>query len=87
MLQRASGERPEAADALAAFLDTHSPELLHRYLRASGLDDAAAPRPGRRDRRVRARHIDRRRVLRSELGDRAVLQDWLSATIQRLADG
>jgi AcrR family transcriptional regulator len=87
VLQRASGERPEAAEALAAFLDTNSLEPLHRYLRDSGLDDAAA--------RSRAAAIDafvlgvstRRRVLRSALGDPADLQAWLGATIQRLAYG
>jgi hypothetical protein len=87
VLQRASGERPEAAEALAAFLDTNSLEPLHRYLRDSGLDDAEA--------RSRAAAIDafvlgvstRRRVLRSELGNPADLQAWLGATIQRLADG
>jgi AcrR family transcriptional regulator len=86
VLQRASGERPEAAQALAAFLDRSSLEPLHRYLREGGLDDATA--------RNRAAAIDafvlgvstRRRVLRSELGDPAELQAWLSATIQRLAD-
>ena len=87
VLQRASGERPEAAEVLAAFLDTNSLEPLYRYLRDGGLDDA--------DARSRAAAIDafvlgvstRRRVLRSELGDPADLQAWLSATIQRLADG
>ena len=87
VLQRASGERPQAAEALAAFLDTNSLEPLHRYLRASGLDDAAAF--------SRAAAIDafvlgvstRRRVLRAALGDPAELQAWLGATIQRLADG
>jgi AcrR family transcriptional regulator len=87
VLQRASGERPEAAEALAAFLDTNSLEPLHRYLRDGGLDDAEA--------RNRAAAIDafvlgvstRRRVLRSELGDPAELETWLSAAIQRLADG
>lgn len=86
VLQRAAGERPEAAKALAAFLDSSSLEPLHRYLRDSGLDDATA--------RDRAAAIDafivgvstRRRVLRSELGDPAELQAWLSTTIQRLAD-
>ncbi|MEV6772935.1 TetR family transcriptional regulator [Nocardia sp. NPDC051030] len=86
-LQRASGERPEAAEALAAFLDTNSLEPLHRYLRDTGLDDAEA--------RSRAAAIDafvlgvstRRRVLRSELGAPADLEAWLSTTIQRLADG
>jgi Tetracyclin repressor-like, C-terminal domain/Bacterial regulatory proteins, tetR family len=87
VLQRASGERPEAAEALASFLDANSLEPLHRYLRDSGLDDAEA--------RSRAAAIDafvlgvstRRRVLRAELGDPADLQAWLGATIQRLADG
>jgi AcrR family transcriptional regulator len=87
VLQRAAGERPEAAEALAAFLDRNSLEPLHRYLRDSGLNDAAA--------RARAAAIDafvlgvstRRRVLRSELGDPAQFQAWLATTIQRLADG
>ncbi|MET8629924.1 TetR family transcriptional regulator [Kitasatospora sp. NPDC004669] len=87
VLQRASGERPQAAEALADFLDTNSLEPLHHYLRETGLPDA--------DAHSRAAAIDafvlgvstRRRVLRSELGDRAALQAWLSATIQRLADG
>ena len=87
VLQRASGERPEAAEALAAFLNRNSLEPLRRYLRDSGLNDATA--------RNRAAAIDafvlgvstRRRVLRSELGPRAKLQAWLSATIQSLADG
>ncbi|WP_435135670.1 helix-turn-helix domain-containing protein [Actinacidiphila sp. bgisy144] len=87
VLQRASGERPEAAEALAAFLDANSLEPLYRYLRDSGLDDA--------DARGRAAAIDafvlgvstRRRVLRRDIGDPADLQAWLAATIQRLADG
>lgn len=87
VLHRTSGERPEAAEALAAFLDTNSLEPLHRYLRDCGLNDAEA--------RSRAAAIDafvlgvstRRRVLRSDLGDPADLQAWLSAAIQRLADG
>ncbi|MEY9928902.1 AcrR family transcriptional regulator [Catenulispora sp. GP43] len=87
VLQRASGERPEAAEALAAFLDANSLEPLRRYLRDSGLDDDQA--------RERAAAIDafvlgvstRRRVLRSELGDADALRVWLGRTIQRLADG
>ena len=87
VLQRAAGERPEAAEALAAFLDTNSLDPLHRYLCDSGLDEATA--------RGRAAAIDafvlgvstRRRVLRSELGDPAELRTWLATTIQRLADG
>ncbi|WP_209444857.1 hypothetical protein [Nocardia vulneris] len=80
-------ERPQAAEALAAFLDMNSLEPLHRYLRESGLDDA--------DAHSRAAAIDafvlgvstRRRVLRSELDAPADLEAWLGATIQRLADG
>ncbi|PRY44744.1 TetR/AcrR family transcriptional regulator [Umezawaea tangerina] len=87
VLQRASGERPEAAEALAAFLDANSLEPLHHYLRDNGLADAEAYR--------RAAAIDafvlgvstRRRVLRSELGTPTDLQAWLATTIQRLADG
>jgi len=89
VLQRASGERPEAAEALAAFLDANSLEPLYAYLRDSGLDEQEA--------RNRAAAIDafvlgvstRRRVLRSELAEAgpAALEAWLGRTIQRLADG
>ncbi|MFJ5986089.1 TetR/AcrR family transcriptional regulator [Lentzea sp. NPDC092896] len=87
VLHRASGDRPEAAEALATFLDVHSLQPLRNYLRDSGLTDAEAF--------SRAAAIDafvlgvttRRRVLRSELGDPAELEAWMGATIQRLADG
>lgn len=87
VLHRASGERPQAAAALAGFLDTNSLEPLTQYLRDSGLDEAEA--------RGRAAAIDafvlgvstRRRVLRAELGDPDELRAWLSVTIQRLVDG
>ena len=87
VLQRAAGERPEAAEALAGFLDAHSLEPLRRYLRDSGLADEEAD--------ARAAAIDafvlgvstRRRVLRSDLGDASQLQEWLATSIQRLADG
>lgn len=87
VLQRAAGERPEAAEALAGFLDAHSLEPLRRYLRDSGLADEEAG--------ARAAAIDafvlgvstRRRVLRSDLGDGGQLQEWLATSIQRLADG
>jgi AcrR family transcriptional regulator len=87
VLQRAAGERPEAAEALAGFLDAHSLEPLRRYLRDSGLADAEAD--------ARAAAIDafvlgvstRRRVLRSGLGDGGQLQEWLATSIQRLAGG
>ena len=86
VLQRAAGERPEAAEALAGFLDAHSLAPLRRYLRASGLADEEAD--------ARAAAIDafvlgvstRRRVLRSGLGDGGQLQEWLATSIQRLAD-
>ncbi|MER8185913.1 helix-turn-helix domain-containing protein [Kitasatospora sp. NPDC094015] len=87
VLHRASGERPEAAEALAAFLDANSLEPLRRYLRDSGLGEDEA--------RARAAAIDafvlgvsaRRRLLRADLGDPAELEAWLGAAIQRLADG
>jgi AcrR family transcriptional regulator len=87
VLQRAAGERPEAAEALAGFLDARSLEPLRRYMRASGLADEEAD--------ARAAAIDafvlgvstRRRVLRSDLGDSGQLQEWLATSIQRLADG
>jgi AcrR family transcriptional regulator len=87
VLQRAAGERPEAAEALAGFLDARSLEPLRRYMRASGLADEEAD--------ARAAAIDafvlgvstRRRVLRSDLGDSRQLQEWLATSIQRLADG
>jgi AcrR family transcriptional regulator len=87
VLQRASGERPEAAEALATFLDTNSLAPLHRYLRDSGMGDAEA--------RGKAAAVDafvlgvsaRLRVLRSALGDPAELEAWLGVTIQRLVDG
>ena len=87
VLQRASGERPEAAEALAGFLDTQSLEPLIRCLRGYGLSEADAC--------ARAAAVDafvlgvstRRRVLRSDLGDLSDLRDWLGATVQRLVDG
>jgi hypothetical protein len=87
VLQRAAGERPEAAEALAGFLDAHSLEPLRRYLRASGLADEEAD--------ARAAAIDafvlgvstRRRVLRSDLGGGGRLREWLATSIQRLAAG
>jgi hypothetical protein len=87
VLQRASGERPEAAEALAGFLDTQSLEPLIRSLRGYGLSEADAC--------ARAAAVDafvlgvstRRRVLRSDLGDLSDLRDWLGATVQRLVDG
>ncbi|MBV9792998.1 MAG: TetR/AcrR family transcriptional regulator [Actinobacteria bacterium] len=87
VLLRAAGERPEAAAALAGFLDTNSLAPLRRYLRTSGLPEAEAD--------ARAAAIDtfllgvstRRRVLRSDLGEPGSLQEWLATAIQRLADG
>jgi AcrR family transcriptional regulator len=86
VLQRASGEKPEAAEALARFLDAQSLEPLVSCLRGYGFSDAES--------RARAAAIDafvlgvstRRRVLRRDLGDLRDLQDWLAATIQRLVD-
>jgi AcrR family transcriptional regulator len=86
VLQRASGEKPEAAEALARFLDAQSLEPLVACLRGYGFSDAES--------RARAAAIDafvlgvstRRRVLRRDLGDLRDLQDWLGATIQRLVE-
>jgi len=86
VLQRASGERPEAAEALAHFLDVQSLEPLVRSLRSHGFSEVEA--------RSRAAAIDafvlgvstRRRVLRHDLGDPDALRRWLAATIQRLVD-
>jgi AcrR family transcriptional regulator len=87
ILQRASGERPEAAEALASFLDANSLEPLIEHLRSLGLDASTA--------HERASAIDafvlgvstRRRVLRADLDDPAKIEAWLGAAIQRLADG
>lgn len=84
VLQRASGEKPEAAEALACFLDAQSLDPLVACLRGYGLGDTEA--------RERAAAVDafvlgvstRRRVLRQDLGDPRELRDWLAATIQRL---
>jgi AcrR family transcriptional regulator len=87
VLQRAAGERPEAAEVLARFLDTQFLDPLVRCLRGYGFDDAES--------RARASAVDalvlgvstRRRVLRHDLGDPRALQDWLGPVIQRLIDG
>jgi Tetracyclin repressor-like, C-terminal domain len=87
VLQRASGERPEAAEVLARFRDTQFLDPLVRCLRGYGFDDAESL--------ARASAIDalvlgvstRRRVLRHDLGDPHALQDWLGPAIQRLVDG
>ena len=87
VLQRAAGDRPEAAEALAGFLDSHSSRPLERFLLSCGLD------PG--DAHSRATAVDafvlgvsmRRRILPSELGDVDDLQCWLASAIQRLATG
>lgn len=84
-LQRASGERPEAASALAEFLDRRSLEPLRRYLHSAGLT--------RQEADDRAAAIDafvlgvstRRRFLRSELGELEALRGWLARSIQKLA--
>jgi len=86
VLQRASGERPEAAEALARFLDVQSLAPLVRRLRDHGVDEGEAA--------ARAAAVDafvlgvstRRRVLRDDLGDPQALRRWLAGTIQRLVD-
>jgi AcrR family transcriptional regulator len=86
VLQRAAGERPEAAEALAHFLDIQSLQPLVRCLRDYGFSEDEA--------RSRAAAIDaivlgvstRHRVLRNDLGDPDALRSWLATTIQRLVD-
>jgi AcrR family transcriptional regulator len=86
VLQRAAGERRQAAEALAHFLDVQSLQPLEKCLRGYGFSDAEA--------RSRAAAIDavvlgvstRHRVLRNDLGDPDALRGWLATTIQRLLD-
>lgn len=86
VLQRAAGERPEAAEALAHFLDVQSLQPLVRCLRDYGFSETEAW--------SRASAIDalvlgvstRRRVLRTDLGDPDALRTWFATTIQRLVD-
>jgi AcrR family transcriptional regulator len=86
VLQRAAGERPESAEALASFLDVQSLQPLVRCLLAYGFTQSEA--------RSRAAAIDaivlgvstRHRVLRNDLDDLDALRSWLATTIQRLVD-
>ncbi|GGV07819.1 TetR family transcriptional regulator [Kitasatospora aureofaciens] len=86
VLLRAAGERGEAAEALATFLDRESLEPLRRQLLGYGMTEEEAL--------ARARAIDafilgisaRLRVLRDDLGDSAALEHWIAGTIQRLVD-
>jgi AcrR family transcriptional regulator len=87
VLLRAAGERSDAAETLARFLDEHSLARLEDYLLRCGLaaDDA----------RTRAIAIDtltlglssRFRILRDDVGDGVALEQWLAEAIQRLATG
>lgn len=84
VLHRASGERPEAAEELARFLDEQSTGPVERYLRSCGLGPLAA--------RHRAEAVDalvlglctRRRILRSDIGDGKDVESWLAEALQRL---
>ena len=86
LLQRAAGERPEAAAALSQFLDEHSSSPLERYLRSQGVSA--------RDAAERAASIDalvlgmstRHRVLRADLPGSATLRRRLARAIQALAE-
>ena len=86
VLHRASGERPEAARALTAFLDEESLRPFTEQLRRYGLAPADAA--------ARATAVDalvlgvstRRRVLTDDLGDLDALRDWLATAVQRLID-
>lgn len=85
-LLRVAGERGEAAQTLANFLDEQSLTPLHRQLLSYGLEEA--------DANARARAIDvfmlglsmRHRLLREDLGESEVLKDWIAHTVQRLID-
>ena len=84
VLLRASGERREAAETLAAFLDAQSLEPLRRRLLDYGLSEDEAS--------DRAKAVDvfvlgvsaRLRVLRDDLGDADALTGWIAASVQRL---
>ncbi|MGI5131168.1 TetR family transcriptional regulator [Pseudonocardia sp. CA-107938] len=86
VLQRASGERPEAARALTEFLDRESIQPLTEQLRSYGYSPTEAAR--------RAAAVDafvlgvstRRRVLTDDIGDHTELRDWLAAAIQSLVE-
>ncbi|MFD9701194.1 helix-turn-helix domain-containing protein [Lentzea sp. NPDC059081] len=86
VLHRASGERPEAARALTAFLDEESLRPFTEQLLRYGLTPADAA--------ARAAAVDalvlgvstRRRVLADDLGDLDDLSDWLAGAVQRLVD-
>ncbi|WP_221410268.1 TetR/AcrR family transcriptional regulator [Paraburkholderia dinghuensis] len=87
VLLRAAGERREAAETLAKFLDEESLEPFRQQLLRYGMTDNEAT--------ARARAVDifvlgisaRLRVLRDDLGDTDALKQWIGATIQRLVDG
>ncbi|WP_233872838.1 TetR/AcrR family transcriptional regulator [Paraburkholderia adhaesiva] len=87
VLLRAAGERREAAETLAKFLDEESLEPFRQQLLRYGMTDDEAT--------ARARAVDilvigisaRLRVLRDDLGDTDELKQWIGTTIQRLVDG
>jgi AcrR family transcriptional regulator len=87
VLLRAAGERAEAAEALAAFLDAESLEPFRQQLIRYGMSEHEAS--------ARARAVDvfvlgissRYRVLRDDLGDIDDLREWIASTVQRLVDG
>jgi AcrR family transcriptional regulator len=87
LLLRASGERQEAASALAGFLDRESFEPLRRQLLLYGM---SAQEAGDRALAVDVFLIGvsmRRRVLRDDTGSPDELATWLAHAIQRLVDG
>ncbi|MEO7016896.1 MAG: TetR family transcriptional regulator [Leifsonia sp.] len=85
-LHRAAGERPEAAAALAMFLDEQSLAPVRRQLQHYGFSDIEAD--------LRARAIDafilgvttRYRALRDDLGDAQQAKRWIAQTVQWLVD-
>jgi len=86
VLLRAAGERREAAETLARFLDEESLEPFRRQLLRYGMTEEEAS--------ARARAVDifvlgisaRLRVLRDDLGDADALRSWIAIVIQRLVD-
>lgn len=86
-LLRAAGERPEAAEQLARFLDEDSVARVERYLRGAGLTPA--------DARAGAVAVDalvlgvttRMRVLPPGEGGREELARWLGGALQRIVGG
>jgi len=84
ILQRVAGDRPEAADALARFLDRESLEPMVRQLCRYGLSRTEATDRAAGIEALVMGVVTRRRVLAPSIGDLDTLRDWLAVSIQRL---